>query len=329
MSAELLARRRIYALPVKVFLSWSKDLSHDVALYFASWLPGVIQECSSPFISSDIDKGEPWFETITGNLGSTDLGLVFITAENQDAVWLNFEAGAMLNKFGKSGVCPILVGVKKGDYHGPLKNLQLTELTDEGDVKQLLGTINKKCANPLDQPILDKMLGVFWSDLQTNIAKLIQDHAEANTGHTTSAKRDLGDKVDELLSLMRGIAAKESITDEKIAATNTRISEVMSVLGVHDLPPNKKYVARSAVRSIDGTWEHVNPRNGKAESARQERLSRFSETQGSLDVILPDHEQGEIVDVRGSGADTELVVSAKDTGQIYNLRLNDVTVIPF
>ena len=154
---------------MKIFLSWSKDLSRDVAQYVAEWLPSVIQECSDPFISSDIDKGEPWFETITSSLVSTDLGLVFITPENQDSAWLNFEAGAMINKFGKSGVCPVLVGLAKGNYDGPMKNLQLSELTSEQDVKQLLATINKKCSSPLDASLLERMFTVFWPELQCSL----------------------------------------------------------------------------------------------------------------------------------------------------------------
>ena len=310
---------------MKVFLSWSKDLSRDVAQYFAEWLPGVIQECSSPFISSDIDKGEPWFETITGNLGSTDLGLVFITAENQDAVWLNFEAGAMLNKFGKSGVCPILVGLKKGDYDGPLKNLQLTELGNEADVKLLLATINKKCSNPLDQSVLDRMLGVFWGDLQTNISGLISTHAKTKTGHPTSAKRNMDDKVDELLSLMRGIAARESASDERLAATNARYKELMSLAD-----RNQSVAAEKEIRAkLGGPEQNEYPNASKRDLSRRVRLSDFLSTHGSLEVILPDHEQGVVMDVNGTGDDAKLVVHGKNSRATYEVALRDVTVIPF
>lgn len=46
----------------------SKELSLEVAKSFGEWLPTVIQECSDPFISIEIDKGEPWFEMIRINL---------------------------------------------------------------------------------------------------------------------------------------------------------------------------------------------------------------------------------------------------------------------
>lgn len=192
---------------MKVFLSWSNTLSHTVAKYFSEWLPGVIQECAEPFISSETSKGDPWFETITANLESTNIGIVFITRENMNASWLNFEAGAMLNKFGKSGICPLLVGLKKGDYVGPLKNLQLTEIEDKADMFLMMETLNGRCVKPLETRVLQRAFDQSWAEL-----------VEAVTDAAESAKKDLKpsprgrtqeEKIEEILTLVRRIPSLE------------------------------------------------------------------------------------------------------------------------
>lgn len=49
---------------MKVFISWSGNKSHKVAMIFREWLPSVIQSLE-PYVSSeDIDKGARWSSDI-------------------------------------------------------------------------------------------------------------------------------------------------------------------------------------------------------------------------------------------------------------------------
>ena len=67
---------------MKVFLSWSGEVSHKVAIVFRDWLPSVIQAIE-PYVSSeDIDKGARWSTDIAEELENSTFGILCVTKEN-------------------------------------------------------------------------------------------------------------------------------------------------------------------------------------------------------------------------------------------------------
>lgn len=100
---------------MKVFISWSGDLSHKVAVILRDWLPSVIQSLESYVSSEDIDKGARWSTDISKELEDSSFGILCITRENLDPPWLNFEAGALSKSVDRSRVSPFLFGVKRSD----------------------------------------------------------------------------------------------------------------------------------------------------------------------------------------------------------------------
>lgn len=189
---------------MKVFLSWSGSLSHAVAQAFAVWLPTVIQECRDPFVSSDLDKGEAWFQAITDELADSNIGVAFITNDNHSSPWLHFESGAMLTRLQKQRICPVVVDLAKTDYDGPLKNLQLTDLADKNDFYKLVSTINAACDIPLAPSVLRDSFDLRWLTLEAEVAAA-RNVSEAETPETPKRQRTPDEKIDEILGLVREI----------------------------------------------------------------------------------------------------------------------------
>ena len=87
---------------MKVFISWSGNISWKVAVIFRNWLPSVIQSLE-PYVSSeDTDKGARWSTDIAKELEDSTFGILCVTKENLEAPWLSFEAGALSKTMEKS-----------------------------------------------------------------------------------------------------------------------------------------------------------------------------------------------------------------------------------
>src|SRR5664280_2412573 len=116
---------------MKIFISWSGDLSKQVALLLRDWLPGAIQALDPPWVSEvDIESGANWSTSIGKELTDARFGIICVTQENQSRPWLNFEAGAISRLVAKAA--PLLIDfTDKSDLiGGPLSQLQ-TSLPDE------------------------------------------------------------------------------------------------------------------------------------------------------------------------------------------------------
>ena len=74
-------------------------------------------------------------------LKTADLGVLCIVADNLDARWLNYEAGALANATASSKVAPVLFRVPPSQVTGPLAQFQLT-VFNRHDFLRLLQRIN-------------------------------------------------------------------------------------------------------------------------------------------------------------------------------------------
>lgn len=187
---------------MKVFISWSKPKSHEVALILRDWLPSVIQSLE-PFVSSEeIDKGTRWGTEIAEELEKCSLGILCVTEENLQEPWLMFEAGALSKKIRNSFVCPFLLGVQRSDVKGPLVQFQSTVFEKE-DVGKLLSTINSACGESgISTSILDKAFEVWWPSLKEQLKK-VEMKKDSSITSSSSKLPKKEDMMEELLELSR------------------------------------------------------------------------------------------------------------------------------
>lgn len=157
---------------MKVFISWSGNKSHKVALVFRDWFPSVIQSIE-PYVSSeDIDKGARWSTDIAKELENSTFGILCVTKENLEAPWLSFEAGALSKTMDKSFVSPFLFDIKRSEVNGPILQFQSTIFQKE-DIKKLVNTLNRACGEAsISDTRLEKAFEVWYPTLETELNNL-------------------------------------------------------------------------------------------------------------------------------------------------------------
>ncbi|MBP7070976.1 MAG: TIR domain-containing protein [Methanothrix sp.] len=183
---------------MKIFISWSGPRSKAMAEALKEWLPNVIQAVDPWVSSSDIDAGMRWTPALAEQLQQTQLGILCLTAENLNAPWLLFEAGALSKIIDKTRVCPYLLGLEPTDVMGPLSQFQAVVAEKDG-TKKLLQTINHvQIENALPEDRLNTIFNAFWPSLEQNLTDISNSPAQIK-----EAKRTLENKVDEILNLVR------------------------------------------------------------------------------------------------------------------------------
>jgi hypothetical protein len=188
---------------LNLFLSWSGDHSRAVAVALRDWLPYVISNIELFMSSRDIGPGRRWQVEIAAQLKETDFGIVCVTADNQAAPWLNFEAGALAKAVDTSHVIPLAIDLKLTDIKPPLGQFQALPATKDG-VWQIVKLLNDVVAAPRTETQLDRVLEKWWPDLQQEL-KAIAEQASA-AAEAPVEPRDERDLLEEILSTVRGIS---------------------------------------------------------------------------------------------------------------------------
>jgi len=191
---------------MKVFISWSGQTSHRVAVTLRDWLPSVIQSIQ-PYVSSeDIDKGARWSSDIAGELHASTYGLICLTKDNINAPWINFEAGALGKSIDKARVSPFLYRIKRSEVEGPILQFQSTVFERE-DVLKLLKSVNEACgADGLEDSRLERSFDVWWPELERQLNEVPQEdpaQEQASAPPAPTPSEEISRVLEEVLELTR------------------------------------------------------------------------------------------------------------------------------
>ena len=132
---------------MNLFLSSSGSTSREIATALHDWIPRVIQRITPFMASTDIDKGQLWFDAIAKQLRESDYGIICLTKYNCTSPWLHYEGGALWKALGKSAVSPLLFDVDVASIAGPFAEFQgttysLTHDQEAGGKQQIWGLVH-------------------------------------------------------------------------------------------------------------------------------------------------------------------------------------------
>ncbi|WEX02764.1 hypothetical protein [Rhodococcus sp. RCBS9] len=186
---------------LKIFISWSGDLAKGVAHVWHDLLREMFDRVT-PWVSDiDIEAGARGLDEIKRELDGTLFGIVVVTPENQDAPWLNFEAGALSRSLSEAStrVVPSLVNFSSPtQITSPLKQFQATLLNEDGVARVLKAVAGVVDA---DWPTKEKAFTRMWPEYQTRFNDKIVESVDP----TNPEPRTNQSMLEELLTITRSM----------------------------------------------------------------------------------------------------------------------------
>ncbi|EOH79759.1 TIR domain-containing protein [Enterococcus casseliflavus] len=218
---------------MNLFLSWSGDRSKYLAECFKEWLPNVLQYVKPYMSAKDIHLGSRWSNDIDENLRSNDFGLVFVTEENIDAPWINFEAGA-LSKNLKSRLVPMIYDTDVTILNtGPLKQFQSAKDFSEASLLDLIQSINVVSEDnvKLSPERLQASFNKWWPELDGKLKEVpsveVKNASEDNKNFDTQALKLILNKL-EILERRDSSSLKNS--DRRILKEYNELIELNNII---------------------------------------------------------------------------------------------------
>lgn len=167
----------------------------------------------------DIEAGTKPLVSISEKLEESGIGLIVLTAENHQKPWINFEAGAISNRFDKekSRVIPILVDIEDPyAVTGPISQYQFSILRkkgglDEAGISSVVSSIAQVCS--ADPDVVQQRFRWSWEELKQDL-----ESAKERAGQQPAPpKVDRDDLLRRLINSVRDLDSKVNrlMTDKR------------------------------------------------------------------------------------------------------------------
>ncbi len=227
---------------MKIFISWSGELSRKVAEYLKEWLGFVLQGADTFVSSDDIRKGQRWGLEVAKELEDSNFGILCLTKDNLNAPWILFEAGALSKFVREANVSALLLnGVQPSDVKGPLSQFQHTNTTKE-DIQKLTESINEKMGEQkLEEGRLKTIFEKWYPDLEATIRSNIEQTASEASDYKTRPEEDI---IAEILELTRFIASRSNTPSDfehLFQNLSSNKSDILTSDGVRISPSGGEY----------------------------------------------------------------------------------------
>jgi TIR domain len=201
---------------VKIFISWSGQYSLPVARALHRWLPRVLQAVQ-PYLSvEDTAKGAYWFSKVKQELDEASFGIICLTPDNLEAPWIHFEAGALSKSIERGSVTPLLFNVSPDALTGPLTQFQVTELSKQSDMLQLIKDLDVVSDRPVGEKVAEESFEVWWPRLQRDLEQVTVPPARG--------QRPVDDMVREILERQR---TQERLLADSIGPLSSRFMDAL------------------------------------------------------------------------------------------------------
>jgi hypothetical protein len=157
-----------------VFICWSgiNSRSHQLARILSERIPEILQNVDVFLSEHDIGPGQAWMEELRKALKENRFGILCVTPENKNNLWIHFEAGSLWKGDESIRVCPLLFKINQADITGPLAQLQSVEF-EKSKFFRLMFEVNAYGSEKrIDESLLQKSFDRVWSDLEVDASEI-------------------------------------------------------------------------------------------------------------------------------------------------------------